>query len=167
MIKRRKFLQYSTLLGVNTSVHAKIGHKESEALEHVLPTIIAIEAHMFPPESPVPLPDTKKMKTFLRETLSHPSFDKDIRRFIIEGAEDFMKKEKKSFILMESEAREDALRHYEKSSYGQAWLSRILLMALEGLFSDPIYLANQNEDGWKALNSFAGMPRPERKYMDV
>ena len=51
----------------------------------------------------------------------------------------------------------------KETSYGSNWLSRIMTLTMEGLFSDPIYASNINESGWKALHAYGGVPRAKKK----
>ena len=97
--------------------------------------------------------------------MNHKSYDKDIRAFVIEGAEELMSREKGTFVSMTEAEKEKALRAYEETGYGSNWLSRIMTLTMEGLFSDPIYGSNVHEAGWKALGAYGGLPRATKRYV--
>jgi len=63
--------------------------------------------------------------------------------------------------------KEKALRAYEKTNYGSSWLSRIMTLTMEGMFSDPIYGSNTKEAGWKSVGAYGGYPRAKIKYMGL
>jgi len=104
---------------------------------------------------------------FLFETMMHKSFDKDIKAFVLEGAKELEKRKKKEFTSMTHREKEMTLRAYEETNYGSSWLSRMMTLTMEGLFSDPIYGSNIKEAGWKSLSSYGGFPRPKTRYIEI
>jgi len=120
---------------------------------------------MFPDGSTLPSAKKTNVIQFLFETITHKSYDKDIRAFIIDGAEELMSRNEKVFNTMHEEEKEKALREYEKTNYGSSWLSRIMTVTMEGLFSSPIYGTNTNEIVWKSIDMYGGYPRPIVKYL--
>ena len=164
-MKRRNFLILGSVLGLSPYIHAKELSTFARSFKKVEPTISAVQEHLFPKGSKIPSAVSMYVTHFLFETISHKSFDKDIRVFVIEGAEELMKREKGEFISMGSQEKEQALRAYEKTNYGSNWLSRIMTITMEGMFSDPIYGSNIKESGWKALGSYGGLPRPTSRYI--
>jgi gluconate 2-dehydrogenase gamma chain len=164
---RRGFLGVSTAIGLSVSMKAESVNPKQKEIEKVLPVITAVQAHMFPEGSKLPSAKEMKMNTFLVDTIFHPSYDKDIRAFVINGAEDLDKRTKGKFIQMDSLAKEEALRSYEETNYGSNWLSRIMTLSMEALFSDPIYGSNIKEAGWKAVDSYGGEPRPKQRYIEL
>lgn len=168
--KRRQFLIFGSLLGLSTCIDAKdVDAKDMSSFDRNFKkaeaTIRAVQEHMFPEKSKLPSAKKMRLAQFLYETVRHDSFDKDIRLFIIEGAEELMKRENGKFVVMSQEGKEKALRDYEETSYGSAWLSRIMTLSMEGLFSDPIYGSNVKEAGWQALGAYGGTPRPKIRYI--
>lgn len=165
MLKRRTFLILGSLLGLSSYIDAKKNSSYSERFHKVESTIEAVQNHMFPQGSK--LPSARQMKTirFLYETMMHPSFDKDIKRFVLEGAETLAEQQQEDFVSLSRDEKEKALRTFEESNYGSSWLSRIMTLTMEGLFSDPIYGANQHEEGWKAIGAYGGIPRPKERYL--
>ncbi len=123
--------------------------------------------HLFPERSKIPSARSMNVTQFLLETITHPSYDKDIRLFVIEGAEELESREEGKFTAFSEKEKERALRAYEETHYGSNWLSRIMTLTMEGMFSDPIYGSNVKEAGWKALGSYGGLPRPTTRYIKL
>jgi hypothetical protein len=167
MMQRRKFLVLSSLLSVSPYIEAKQFTAFEKEFKEVEAIIFAVQKHMFPNKNKLPSAKRMKVNDFLLDTMLHKSFDKDIRVFVLEGAQTFDKREKGLFLSMTTVEKEKSLRAYENTSYGSAWLSRIMTLTMEGLFSDPIYGANIKEAGWKSLESYGGVPKPTKKYLGL
>jgi len=167
-MKRRKFLILSSILGLSSSL---LGGNKSivlgKSLKSVEKTIRSVQQHLFPEGSKIPSARSMNVTQFLLETITHPSYDKDIRAFVIEGAEELESREEGKFTVLSEKEKERALRAYEETSYGSNWLSRIMTLTMEGMFSDPIYGSNVKEAGWKALRSYGGLPRPATRYIKL
>jgi hypothetical protein len=166
-MKRRKFLIAGSLLTLLPYINAKefsAWEKRFKALE---PTLEAVQEHLFPPDSMLPSAKSMKLTRFLFETMMHRSFDRDIRDFVLEGAQELEKRVNGHFVSLSQKEKEKALRAYEESEYGRSWLSRILTLSMEGLFSDPLYGSNIQEAGWKAISSYGGFPRPKSRYIEL
>ena len=164
-MKRRKFLILGSVLGLSSYIQAKEISDFEKTFKKVAPTLSAVQEHLFPEGSKLPSASSMKVTQFLFETMMHQSFDRDIRAFVIEGAEELEKREKGRFFSMTEKEKEKALRAYEETQYGRNWLSRIMTLTMEGLFCDPIYGSNIQEAGWKALSSYGGYPRPTTRYI--
>jgi len=165
-IKRRNFLILGTLLGFSPYIEAKEITNFEKEFKKVEATIAAVQEHMFPEGSKLPSATSMNVTEFLYETLMHKSFDKDIKVFVLEGAQELITREKGRFTSLNEVEKEKALRAYEKTNYGSSWLSRIMTITMEGIFSDPIYGSNIKESGWKALDTYGGFPRPKIKYLE-
>lgn len=167
-MKRRKFLILGSLFGLASSL---MGKNEtvvfSKSLSNVEKTIHSVQEHLFPEGSKIPSARSMNVTQFVLETITHPSYDKDIRIFVIEGAEELESREKGKFTSLSNEEKERALRAYEETQYGSNWLSRIMTLTMEGMFSNPIYSSNVKEAGWKALDSYGGLPRPTTRYIKL
>lgn len=166
-MKRRNFLLLGSMLGVSPYLHAKPSSSFERSFKKVERTIAAVQEHMFPAGSKIPSAQSMNTLQFLFDTVNHKSYDKDIRKFVIEGAEELIEREKGLFSSMNTQQKEKALRTYEESNYGSNWLSRIMTLTMEGIFSDPVYGSNKKEAGWKALNAYGGMPRPKTRYIEL
>lgn len=165
--KRRNFLILGSLLGLSHYLSAKevsIYEKEFKEIENI---IESVQKHMFPASSKLPSAQTANVTQFVFETMMHTSFDKDIREFVLEGAKELERREKGRFVYMTEKEKENALREYEKTNYGSSWLSRIMILTMEAMFSDPIYGSNIKEAGWKSLDAYGGYPRAKIKYMGL
>ncbi len=166
MIQRRQFLILGSLLGLSSYMQAKESSKFETAFKKVEATIAAVQEHMFPVGSKLPSAKEMKVTQFLYETISHKSYDRDIKAFVVEGAQEFIKRHKGQFLGMTYAQKEKALRDYEETSYGSAWLERIMTLTMEAMFSAPVYGSNIKEIGWKSIHSYGGYPRPKTKYME-
>ena len=164
-MKRREFMVLGSLVGISPYLKASPLASSHKAFAEVKETIASVQAHMFPENTPLPSAQQMRTIVFLEETLFHPTYDKDIRAFVIEGAKQLMVREKGKFTTYDSTQKEKALRSYEASRYGRNWLSRIMVLSMEAIFSDPIYGSNIEEKGWQAVHSFGGLPRPKTRYI--
>lgn len=164
---RRTLLIFTSLFGFPLGVNARVSLVSSKNKKTTEKTIQAVQEHLFPKGSSIPSAKEMHANTFLFETIGHKSYDKDIRVFVIEGAEELERREKGRFVTLSTKEKEKALREYEKTDYGSSWLSRIMTLTMEGMFCDPIYGSNVKEAGWEALQSFGGLPRPTKKYLEI
>ena len=164
MIQRRAFLIWSSILGIGSCLDAKEITSFDKRFSKVEPYIKLVQEHFFPKGTLLPSAKEMNLTQFLYDTITHSSYDKDIRLFVLEGAEEFVVRQK-NFIHMNNSQKEKALRKYESTRYGKNWLGRVMTLSMEGLFSDPIYGSNVNEAGWKAIESFGGFPRPKTRYL--
>lgn len=166
VIKRRNFLIFSSMLGLTSFVKARGKTAFEKEFDSVEPVIREVQEHLFPEGSKIPSAKSMHVTEFMFATMKHKSFDKDIREFVLEGAKELMHREK-NFISLTTKEKEKALRAYEETNYGSNWLSRMMTLTMEAMFSDPIYGSNVKETGWKALGSFGGQPRPKTKYIKL
>ncbi|HQR73036.1 MAG TPA: gluconate 2-dehydrogenase subunit 3 family protein [Sulfurovum sp.] len=163
IMKRRNFLILGSALGLFSYLKLKKSDDFEVAFKNVKPTIEAVQGHMFPQNSKLPL--SLQTSLFMYETMSHPSFDKDIRVFVLEGASELEKRHDNHFTSLAAQEKEIALRAYEETNYGSAWLSQIMTLTLEAHFSDPIYGVNKNEKYWDEVGAYGGLPRPKQRYI--
>jgi hypothetical protein len=167
-MKRRKFLILGSVFGLSSSLISKDNNIVfSESLKRIEKTIASVQQHLFPEGSQIPSAQSMNATQFLLETITHPTYDKDIRTFVIEGAEELERREKGKFTFLSEVEKEQALRAYEETSYGSSWLGRIMTLTMEGMFSDPVYGANVKEEGWKSLHAYGGLPRPTTRYIKL
>ena len=165
---RRRFFLSMCGVGATTMLLATDKRGEDSVIDRDLSNIIRkVQRHMFPTDSILPSADDAQITLFLEETLSHQTFDRDIRRFVIKGAKKLQDREGGKFLTYDDTQTEKALRSYEESSYGSSWLDRIMILSLEGMLSDPIYGGNAKESGWMALSTKGGDPRPTTRYIDL
>ena len=165
MMRRRNFMILSSLVGLSPWLKAKTSTPQERRFAQVKQTVAAVQAHMFPKDTALPSAEAMHTIDFLEETIFHATYDKDIRAFVIEGAEELVRREKGRFVTYDTVQKEKALRTYESDSFGSNWLGRIMTLTMEGLFGDPIYGSNIQEAGWRSLQSFGGQPRPHTRYI--
>ena len=166
-MKRRKFLILGSVFGLSSYLVGKEDVSRSKALQDVEETIASVQQHLFPAGSKIPSAKSMHATEFLVETITHESYDKDIRAFVIEGAKELESREKGKFTSLSEKEKERALRAYEQTNYGSSWLGRIMTLTMEGIFSDPIYGSNVKEAGWKSLGTYGGLPRPKTRYIEL
>jgi len=166
-MKRRKFLIVGSVFGLSSYLVGKEDVSCSKALQDVEETIASVQQHLFPAGSKIPSAKSMHATEFLVETITHESYDKDIRAFVIEGAKELESREKGKFTSLSEKEKERALRAYEQTNYGSSWLGRIMTLTMEGIFSDPIYGSNVKEAGWKSLDTYGGLPRPKTRYIEL
>ena len=165
MVKRRQFLILGSMFGLSPYINARTSTKFDSAFKKIERTLEMVQEHMFPQNSVLPAAQDMHVIQFVYETMRHPSFDRDIKAFVLEGTEELINRTEGKFITMSTEEKEKALRAYEEIEYGSTWLERIMTLTMEGIYSDPIYGANIGELGWKSIHSYGGFPRPSTKYM--
>ena len=166
-MKRRKFLILGSIFGLSPYMQAKEMSDFEKTFKKLEPTLSAVQGHLFPEGSKIPSAKSMNVTQFLFETIMHKSFDRDIKAFVLEGAKELEKREKGRFVSLSKEEKEKALRAYEATEYGSSWLSRMITLSMEGLFSDPIYGSNIQEEGWKSISSYGGFPRPKTRYIEL
>jgi len=166
-MKRRRFLKIGALCGLSSCLDAKTATAFQKEFNSLYGVIDAVLGHMFPPGSQIPSAQEVRLTAFVYQTISHPSYDKDIRAFVVEGAKELDKRTQGRFVQMKHSQKERVLREYEMTGYGDNWLGRMMTLGMEGLFSDPVYGANPKEEGWKALGAYGGQPRPIQRYLGL
>lgn len=129
-----------------------------------------VQGHLFPSEENSPGSKEINAAAYVQWVLSDVLVDPEERDFLKSGltrldsaAED---RWGESFLSMLPENQEKLLQYIESLSWGESWLSAMLMYIFEALLSDPIYGANTNEAGWKWLGFTPGEPRPKTIYSD-
>jgi len=167
LFQRRQFLMFSSFLGLSLCVECSEKHSFVNDFEKVRPLILAVQEHMFPEDSKLPSANKMHSINFLHDTVAHKCYDKDIRKFVLDGARVLDKRAKGEFLNMTFLEKEKILREYEEIEYGNNWLRHIMILTLEGMLADPIYGSNIKKLGWKTLLVSGGKPEPKRRYLDV
>lgn len=127
-------------------------------------TLSAVQEHLFPAGDDVPGAADILAIVYLKNTLDIRNTDDKDRQHIINGVgwlndltqQDF----KKTFIVLDEQERETALRKIEQSRAGRRWLSLLLTYLIEALLADPVYGGNKDGAGWKWLQHQPGFPKP-------
>ena len=166
-MERRDFLKWSSLLGSASCMGVEETDSFRKTFKEVEPTLRAVQEHMFPEGSRLPSAVSMQVTQFMFMTMQHQSFDRDIREFVIAGARELERRERGRFAELSPKEKERALRAYEETSDGKHWLSRIMILSMEAILSDPVYGSNINEAGWRALHTKGGLPRPTVRYIEL
>ncbi len=164
---RRRFLQRSGALVLVASLpvwfrcairpgHRPWSKEQRDALAVVMDIILPADEH-----GPGAL-EVGALE-FIEWTLKDPFYDEDIQRFVLEGIDSLNRKSHRqygrSFAELKVEIQYQMIEAMARR--GDAWLSRMITLALEALLVDPVYGANRDAQGWKWLGHYVGHPRPD------
>ncbi len=119
-------------------------------------TIKSVSSHLLPISKEI------NFTRYLEFVSRDESFDEGDLDFLLRGAREVVKRGYRD--SLEDEKKEKILREFEKSNFGESWLSLLLNYTLEAVFCDPIYGGNENQKGWKKFNHKAGYPRPTKPF---
>ncbi len=124
----------------------------------------AAQMHMFPKTEDAPGATEINATLYLQTVLSDENGDPEEQDFIKSGItwleEESEETEGESFLSLKKDGPERVLRSLETHSWGERWLSLILLYIFEALLSDPLYGGNPDGIGWEWLGHQPGIPRP-------
>jgi len=166
-MQRRNFLILGSLVGLSAYTRGETVLFEKKRVKEIEQTIRAVQEHLFPKGSHLPSARDMDVTSYLFHAINHSCYDKEIRAFVIEGAKVLQTREKGHFTLLCEAEKERALRSYEETDDGKRWLEHIMVLTMEGMFGDPIYGANREASGWKALHTKGGEPRPKSRYIEL
>jgi gluconate 2-dehydrogenase gamma chain len=152
MMQRRQFL----VLPLVVPVVAYADRKDLWEL------IESVQEHLFPKSKKYPSAKAFEAMRYLKMVSYHDSFDKEDLDFILRGARELEKRGYKSIMIKRE--KEQMLREFSKSQFGENWISLLLNYTLEAMFGDPIYGGNKDEIGWRAYHHHAGVPRPTKRF---
>jgi gluconate 2-dehydrogenase gamma chain len=128
--------------------------------------IRAIQNHLFPTTENAPGARDINALEYLHFVLLDKNIDQDNKALIVNGIgwleERSVSELNRSFSDLSIDDKENILRTIEFESWGERWLSMILLYIFEALLSDPLYGGNPDGIGWKWLNHDPGLPRPTK-----
>ena len=108
-MKRRRFLILGSILGLTSCIQAKEISEFEKRFNEVAPTLLAVQEHLFPEGSKIPSAKSMNTIQFLFDTMMHESFDKDIKAFVLEGAQELVKREKGRFTSMTGGFADDGI----------------------------------------------------------
>lgn len=180
-IDRRTFLMHVAMAGVAVSLPLTMcsRNKKKVLLSERDPAVlsekewnilIAVQEQLLPSEKDSPGAADVNAAAYVQWVLTDSELDPDERNFLKNGLtrldNEADKRRNKPFLDMLPEERQDVLKHIETDSWGESWISVMLMYIFEALLSDPIYGANTNEVGWKWLSYIPGEPRPKLKYSE-
>lgn len=155
-MRRRSFLLLSIITFITKSFAFGKNNNPYKALNSTL-------EHLFPQTHRFNGASSLKSFDFFTFIFKHPTFDKEDLEFILDGANELFKREE-NFTSLSKEKKEIALREFEKTTFGQNWLSMILYYGLESILGDPIYKGNKNMNGWKNFNHTTPVPTAKKPF---
>jgi len=105
---------------------------------------------------------------YIINVLNDPFYDGEVKVFLIEGINDVNSIAHSMFdqdlpSLPYDQKQRVIKKALEKGGKHEQWLSKITTLVIEALLSDPIYGGNTNEVGWKWVDHFVGIPRPDKE----
>jgi gluconate 2-dehydrogenase gamma chain len=131
--------------------------------------IETVQQHLFPKEADSPGAADINAGVYLQFVLADPNVDSDDRQLLIDGIgrlEQVCQKEfTQTFKTLNYLQKESALRKIEQESWGERWLSLLLLYIFEALLTDPVYGGNPGGIGWEWLGHVQGQPQPKKVNM--
>lgn len=159
-MKRREFLASTALVSLSTALNSKEVEKQDSKVWLVLDEVYLI---LFPKTKKMPSSKEFGVIAYLQEVMFHPSFKKDDKEFILQGAKDFLDSFP-DFLTSKTKQKEQYVKDASESSYGNSWLDSLVYYGIEAMLSDPIYSGNTKQIGWQSLNHQTGLPQPKVKY---
>jgi len=174
-IDRRSFLMRMAILsagaalplaGCSSDVKKVIasGHNPEILSKDEWNVLVAALDVLFPSEDDSPGAREINAASFVQWIISDSELDIAERKFLKDGLkwlnEEAVERWETNFIEMKSDNQDKLLRHVETHSWGESWISVMLLHIFEALLADPIYGGNKDEAGWKWLGYIPGQPRP-------
>lgn len=130
----------------------------------------AVQEHLFPRSENAPGAHEIHALAYLKAVLADPRGDRDEQRFILKGVEWLeslsQQRFKASFLVLDTQQREQILLEVAATPKGDNWLSTLLLYLCEALLCDPAYGGNPGGIGWQWLAHQPGFPRPppDKRY---
>lgn len=152
--------------GCRTDKKPKIGGNRNPQIlsEKEWLILLAVQDILFPSEPGAPGAKDLNAAGYVQWVISDQELDPEETEFLKNGLtwidEEAVDRWDKPFLELESDEREKLLRHAETHSWGESWLSVMLMYIFEALLSDPLYGANPDGVGWKWLDYNPGLPRP-------
>jgi len=159
-MNRRSFL-YTTFLisNITNADYITVYHNEFIIIDSVL-------EHMFDKTDIVPSYKKSNILSFVKDTIFHPSYDIEIRDFILHGA-NILDTNIKDFVLLSRFQKEIKLREFEDSAFGQSWLYRLQILGFEAIYSSPIYGVNTKCKYYTNIDANWGEPLPASRYIEL
>jgi len=160
-MKRREFLYLSSMVCTN-SLYAREYSKYTKEFA----IIDSVLEHMFDKTEIVPSYKNSNILSFIKDTIFHPSYDVEIREFILQGAK-LLDANIKDFVLLSRFQKEIKLREFEDSSFGQNWLYRLQILGFEAIYSAPVYGVNTKCSYYTKIDVKWGEPLPASRYIEL
>lgn len=150
-----------TLLGTNLSAGYIIDFDKNDSfyttLELLFSDLLAAD-----------MPSVKQLNTiaYIATVLNSKKVKENEKDFYKNGIkwlnEDSKELYNKLYSNLNSDQRQNVLKHINTYSWGDSFLYNSFIYYFESMFSDPVYGVNIDESGWKYLNYTPGYPRPNK-----
>jgi len=159
-MNRRSFL-YTTFFisNITNADYISLYHDEFLVIDSVL-------EHMFDATDIVPRYKDTDMIKFVAWSIFHPSYDIEIREFVLAGARELLVNYK-DFLKSNKFQKEIYLRRFEDIRMGQSWLYRIQILGMEAIYSAPVYGVNHQCRYYGFIDAKAGEPMPKCRYIEI
>ncbi len=167
-MKRRRFIQYSTILLSSTmfakdvrsyALHVKIVKEPYQTMSQVID-------HLFSPSAGMPSPHSLNIVGYLKAVMEDKRVSQYRKKSLLEGVEWINRTSQdhyiKNYIELSFDEREKLLKTISQKQWGDTWLWYLMNYTLEAMFSDPVYGANRDEIGWQWLEYKPGFPQPPK-----
>ncbi len=174
IISRRDFILLSSLsigalfVPIPGCKNVDKSHKAGYLSEEEIKILNAVLDVLFPDDGFGPSHKDFNATQYIINVLNDPFYDGELKVFIVEGIEHMNSFANSLFDRDLSDLPYDQKQKViekalEKGDKYERWLSIIITLVLEALLSDPLYGGNTNEIGWKWLNHYIGVPRPDEE----
>jgi hypothetical protein len=160
-MKRRNFIKFTSITLFFTSQQISISKVIDTNSLHILNEIYEI---LFPKTSNMPSAKEFKVIEYLLSNINHKSFLDYDRDLITQGTKDFIRNFPEFLQLSKIKKGELINSIVNSNDYANSWFSKLVSIAIEALFADPIYKGNPEQIGWNSINHKIGYPRPIKKY---
>ncbi len=178
LLKRRDFIKSLSSIGVlavlptslqscleKTFDPSQINGRNNAILSQkewdILVTVLEI---LFPQDGNGPGAHELNAAPYIQYVIADKKMDPEHTDFLRNGIEwvdeEALEVLDRAFLELDFSKQEHIIEKFAKHSYGESWISSILLYIFEALLADPVYGANPEGKGWKWLEHNPGVPRP-------
>lgn len=145
--------------------------KATEWTEQELSTLNKVLLHLWPAHQNAPSVEICNSLEYLQNVLKDKYLHSLVRKALRNGPHWVEEIAEKKFSLpfqeLNSDDKEEVLRHLETKSSGKRFLKNIIRYHFEALLGDPEYSINKEKSGWKWLNHVPGYPRPTQSQIYI
>lgn len=156
-MKRRNFILLSSI----TPLLLNAATLDKPFVDERYVTLSEVLDALFPKTKTMPSAKEFGAIEYLISNINHPTFPKEDKDFLLQGAVDFKSAFPEFFTLKN---KVEFLNSAQENEYAQDWLSKVIYYGIEAMLSDPIYGGNKNQIGWQAIEHKIGKPQPKKKY---
>ncbi|MDV2489840.1 MULTISPECIES: gluconate 2-dehydrogenase subunit 3 family protein [Campylobacter] len=108
--------------------------------------------------------------SYLKIIISHSKVSIGAKNFIVNGViwlnDVSIKQYESDYLSLSDKKQNDLLEIVSKDEeWGESWIYDMLVFCSEAVFSDPIYGANTDGNGWKWISHETGLPQPKTPFL--